>query len=301
MAVTGRIVHITGQTPRWHEAFFAHARAAFSIDFRRWTEQVGWGPGYRVAALVEEDRIVSTIGVTRMSLSLVQPDFSGQFRRLAEGVQLGCVATVPHRQRGGCGRILMEHVLEEADRRSQAVMLFSGEGASDYYPRFGFRPIASVRYRADRPVTPHAGGEGRTLDPALSRDRDLIRAALAGNPSHGGGLSARADASLLLWHLLNTDVRAICYPSFRSIVFVEEEPDTLHVQEWLGRRPATIEALLPQLATRPARTVELGFVPPPSWLSGGFQPVADPGSRLFLRGLELAGDVPVCFPDLLRT
>ncbi|MBB4063748.1 GNAT family N-acetyltransferase [Gellertiella hungarica] len=301
MGSRGRIIRITREREEWHEPFFAHAAAAFSVDFRRWARHHGWGPGYEVAAIVEGGRVLSSIGCTRMALSVADPGLGRDFRRLAEAVQLGSVATVPDRQGRGLGRLLMDHVLAEATRKARPVILFSGSGAETYYPRFGFRPVASVRYRLPLTILPQPGLEQRVLDPASVRDRHLLQAMLAGNASHGGGLSARPDASILTWYLFNTPCRAVLVPALRALVFLEEEEGRLHIREWLGARPADIRPVLCGLATKAAGTVEFGFVPPPAWLPADFVPAPDPEAALFVRGLDIAPGIPVCFPDLLRT
>lgn len=301
MQQKGRVIRISRLTPEWHEAFFTHVETAFSIDFRQWARHLGWSRSYEVLAHVEGTRVLSTIGMTRMAFSLADSSLGGEFRRLVEGIQLGAVATVADRRGEGLGRALMQLVLAEADRRAQPVMLFAGEAARDYYPRFGFRLRPSCRYRWPIAVAPAAEGEARAFDATSPRDRERMRSLFVGNSSHGGGLSARPDASVLLWYLFNTPARALFLAGGRALVFVEEEGETLHVREWLGRKPASLLPVLPLLATRPASRVEFGFVPLARWLPPGLVPEPDPESLLFERGLDPGEGAPVCFPDFLRT
>lgn len=301
MKQQGDIIRISRHTPEWHEPFFAHAEAAFSIDFRQWARHLGWSRSYEVLAHVEGGRILSTIGMTRMAFSLADSTLGADFRRLVEGIQLGSVATVTDRRGEGLGGGLMRRVLAEADRRAQPVMLFAGAAARDYYPRFGFRLLPSCRYRWPLAVLPAEDAECRPFDVTSPRDRDRLRGLFAGNASHGGGLSARPDASVLLWYLFNTQARALFLEGGRALVFVEEEGGTLHIREWLGRKPASLLPVLPLLATRPASRVAFGFIPLAHWLPAGLAPEPDPESLLFQRGLDPGEGVPVCFPDFLRT
>lgn len=297
----GRFIRINSQRPEWHEAFFAHAEAAFAVDFRQWVRHLGWSRGYEVAALVEEERIVSTVGITRMALSLADPDLGSDFRRLVEGVQLGCIATVADRRGTGLGRALMAHVLEEVDAKGWPALLFSSREAKSYYPAFGFQPVESVRYRLERRVEPAAGRPLPRFDVTAARDRGRLAALLTGSRSHGGGLSARSDPWILMWYLFNRPARALVLPGGKALVFVEEEGETLFIREWLGEKPRNLDPVLPALASRPMQTVEFGFVPPSGWLMRGFVPEPDPEGLLFQRGLALAAGAPVCFPDFLRT
>ncbi len=301
MAKGHRIIKISRDTPQWHEAFFRHAQDAFAIDFRQWSHHAGWSRGYEVAAFVEGDQILSTVGCTRTALSVADDGIGKEFRRLVEGLQLGCVATIAGRRGKGLGSNLLHHVLKEADRRRQAVILFSNPEAASFYPQFGFKPARSVQYRFQVEIRPDTTRQIMLLDVSVPRDRHLLIAMLAGNASHPGGLSARPDASTLLWYLFDPSLRAVFVPDLKALVIVEERDDVLHVKEWLGHRPTDIRPHLGILATRAAHGVAFGFCPPSGWLPPGFVPETDPETRLFVRGLAVPDTVPLCFPELLRT
>ena len=57
---------------------------------------------------------------------------------------LGPLAVHPHHKGCGFGKALVAHSLAEAERLSYDFILISGE--PDYYPRFGFEPVAKGQF-----------------------------------------------------------------------------------------------------------------------------------------------------------
>jgi hypothetical protein len=61
----------------WHDRFFRHVSEVFEgIDFSRWTTLGGWSEDYEVFAIIEDNEILATIGVSRMYFS--SADIAGQ-------------------------------------------------------------------------------------------------------------------------------------------------------------------------------------------------------------------------------
>jgi hypothetical protein len=100
--MTGEIIEIGCHDTRWHAPFFRHVADAFGdIDFQRWATAGGWGGGYSVMALLENDQIVSTVGVSRMQLVLR----SGGGKASAEAIPGSNWVRSQHAPTGGAGAV----------------------------------------------------------------------------------------------------------------------------------------------------------------------------------------------------
>src|ERR1019366_6857755 len=99
----------------WHSRFFQFIAAIFhgadAQSWHLWCDRGGWTPSYEVFAIVDGDRIVSTIGRSRMQLVV-----SGETRT---GYQLGAVATLEPYRRQGFARQLMSRVIDGLDAPDQ--------------------------------------------------------------------------------------------------------------------------------------------------------------------------------------
>ncbi len=301
MPHTMQLIHITRLSIEWHDRFYRHVRDVFpGADFETWANAGFWTNRYDVLALVSDGEIIATAGRTLMLLSQAGMGHGEGFRTLREGMQLGAVGVKAEFRGEGIGRHLMTIVLREAERMQRPVLLFANRAARGFYSSLGFVALESDQVVGHFRISPSAV-PARRLSPHSEEDRRKISDAVVSGSSHRGGLAARTDLSILLWHLFNTPVRALEVCEGRSIAFVEDEPDgTLAIREWLGERPRDIAPLLPHLTERPVSRIVFGFVPPESWFDAGLALVRDPDSHMFLRGLSIPVR-PICFPHLLRT
>ena len=304
MRHTLRMISITSQTPEWHDRFFAHVRMVFpEVDFMPWSRAGLWTERYDVLALVDRGEILATAGRTRMVLSLGEgPDST--LRTLREALQLGAVAVRPDFHGKGLGRALLQAVITDAETRDLPLFLFSNPDAAGFYEALDFRRVPSCRPMVDLeiPVSGTALRQAAHLRLDRQKDRQLVAAVLSASPSHQGGLSARPDLSILLFHLLDGSMTLHSFNAGRSLAITERKGQLLVIRDWLGEWPGNILSVLPRLidpASTPVRRIEFGFVPPPNVIGPGrYQ--ADRKTHFFLRGMD-APQGPHCFPHLLRT
>lgn len=99
----------------------------------RLVERIRASPEYvpELALVADEDGVV--VGHTMLSYS----DLEG-----VSVLQLSPLAVRPDRQRRGIGSALTREALRLADARGEPLVLVLGHPS--YYPRFGFRPAASL-------------------------------------------------------------------------------------------------------------------------------------------------------------
>lgn len=277
----------------WHERFFGHLDAVFGIkNFAGWARCGGWGDRYEVITLTEGEDICATVGVTLLE---GRPGEGGPVPIR----QLGAVATRPQDGGRGLARLLLDRVLAEADRAGAPVLLFANPAVVDFYPRFGFRRLIPDRLFLDLPPGGQ-GSIGRGLDPQTQQDRALLATWCDRAAAHGGALSARPDASVLLWHLMNTDVTAHALPEGRGLAFVERTEDGLMLCDWLSEDGRPDLSMLQSLAGPHGSRIELGFVPGEVCMRDGLRRTPWPEACMFWRGPALPKGI-LRFPALMMT
>lgn len=292
------IIRIGSEDQQWHARFFRHAAAAFEgIDFSRWRKLEGWRDRYFVLALVEEEQILATIGVTLMRFS-VPGEAPGSPRRFVEGFQLGAVATRNDRRGEGHAARLLDHILGVAG--DAPMLLFANPSVVALYPKFGFIRIVPQRISAAVNVHPVKGSH-RRFDENNAGDRALLWYLTSSMAGHAGALSARPEPSILLWYLANGFATAYVLNEERSIAFVDAADDRLILRDWIGVPPTDLACSLGAFTCRPVGKVEFGFVPVGSWLSVPLQVEPAPDVLMFWRGHSLPQGEHLCFPELLTT
>src|ERR1700730_17701378 len=95
----------------WHSPFFQFVAMIFrgseAERWQLWRDRGGWTERYEIFAILDGDRLVSTIGRTRMQLVV-----NGETR---VGYQLGAVATLNSYRQQGLARQLMDWVIDGLD------------------------------------------------------------------------------------------------------------------------------------------------------------------------------------------
>lgn len=279
-----------------HDGFFRFVRSIFpgsgGQTWTDWRDHGGWTDQYEVFAIVEGDRIVSTIGRSRMRLVI-----NGQDRI---GYQLGAVATLEPYRRQGLARRLMNWVIDELDTQDQPIILFANDTVLDFYPRLGFRRMAQRRAVGAAEIAP-GGVRPAAFDPASSTDRRRLAALCARARAIRGPLTARDFGWIALWNLICGPVTASWLPAFDALIATTVENECLVVHDVIAPRRFDLGLVLPTLITQPVRGVEFLFDPEDWWAAVVYSERDDTDSRLFVRGDLGAVAGPVQFPALAHT
>lgn len=113
------------------------------------------GPDAGISLVAEVDG--SVVGHVMFTRSLLDAP-----RRLVDVQVLSPLGVDPGHQRTGVGSALVEHGIEEVNRRGAPVVFL--EGSPDYYPRFGFVPGAGLGFLKPSLRIPDAAFQARCLD-----------------------------------------------------------------------------------------------------------------------------------------
>jgi len=261
------------------------------LDFVTWARLGGWRADYEVFVLAEGEEIVASAARTRMKLLIGGIE--------TEGFQLGAVATEPERRGRGLSRRLLERALDPAEVGERPVFLFANETAAGFYPRFGFRRLPQQRFEARASLRPAAA---RLRPFRLQAEAERARLAqLCTRAVAGGGFAARDYYPVLLWHLVNTPLRAFWLEEPEAFLAVTEEGGVARVLACLTERPFPLPAVLPGAIAAPVTRVAFGFDPGGWWPADAVEAEDDPEARLFVRNFPSLPPTPFRFPDLAQT
>lgn len=292
--MTRELLHLChGDSAAAHDLFHNFVPLTFRrVDFRLWQSRGGWDDSYEVFLLREGGEIVASTGCTRLQLCV-----AGQERA---GWQLGAVAVHPQRRGQGHARILLQQVLERVDAEQAPVLLFANDNVLDFYPRFGFRPLAQRRYAAAVDWQP-ATAAPEPCDVSQPDDRVRLQALCENALLNDALFGVRRYYRVLLWHLCYRPLRACWLDDGNALAVVEESEGVLYLRDLLARRPFDLAAALPTLARAAVTRLEFGFRPQ-AWWPAAQDAGHCPDAPLFVRGMDdLHATHGLHFPDLAQT
>lgn len=243
----------------WHDPFFVAVEEIFGCGetFRRWAQAGGWTKDYEVFALVTERQLVSIIGGTQMQFL-----FDGVEH---DGAQLGAVGTLPGWRGKGLSRQLMNSVLADKLAPDRPVILFANDTVLDFYPRFGFRPVAQQRFLLARRLDP-ARRPIRRLDLTVTGDRALLAECCVRAAPISRRFAARAHFPIVLWNLIHCPRPVLLIDDMAAALVVSQVGRWLLVHDVYA--PSAFD-LIPALASAidsPVDGIEFCF-DPQEWLA----------------------------------
>jgi GNAT superfamily N-acetyltransferase len=254
-----------------------------------WRDHGGWTEAYEVFAIMDGERIASTIGRSRMQWVV-----DGQVQT---GFQLGAVATLEPYRRQTYARQLMDRVIAQSEG---PLILFANRSSVAFYPKFGFTRVAQRRSTAACVVQPSRAPAVR-CDLSSPAERARLAALCARARPIRGRLTARDYGWIALWNLCCGPVAAFWLPDHDAVVATTVEPGRLIVHDVIAPNPFSLRTVVPSLITQPIATVEFLFDPEDWWQGAEHADPDDTDSPLFVLGLPASFGGPVQFPDLART
>ncbi len=280
----------------WHDPFYRFVSEIFrgsdAKSWALWEEFGGWDDGYEVFAIAVDDRLVATIGRTRMRYVV-----DGAER---VGYQLGAVATRDGFRRRGLARQLMGWVVDKLDRPDQPIILFANETVLDFYPRFGFRRVMQSRFLA-RAELRATGRLARPCELAHVAERARLAELCWRARPMSQRFAARDYYFILLWHLTNRPVRAFWLDGLDAVIAATMAGDRLILHDLIAAAPFDLRQALPLLCAEPATEIEFCFSPEAWWPMTEVSLSEEGQHPLFVRGVLALPPGALRFPDLAQT
>jgi GNAT superfamily N-acetyltransferase len=254
MPVSADILRIRHADTDWHEPFFVAVEAIFGCGetFRRWAQLGGWNESYEVFALHNDRKLASIIGVMNMHCLFGGVEY--------QGVQLGAVGTLPNFCGRGLSGQLMNRVLAEHSGPEKPVILFANDTVLDFYPRFGFRPVAQKRFMLSRKLQP-AMRPIRRLDLAMRADRALLADYCARAAPTKGRFAARDYFPIMLWNLIQNPRHVVLTDDLAAVLVVSRVDQWLIVHDVYAPSVFDLVDALASAIDAPVEGIEFCFDP----------------------------------------
>jgi GNAT superfamily N-acetyltransferase len=259
MAASAEILRIRHSDTDWHDPLFVAVERIFGCGgtFRRWAQMGGWNESYEVFALRNDRRLVSIIGSMEMHFL-----FGGVEH---EGVQLGAVGTLPEFRLTGLSRHLMNRVLAEYSAPEKPVILFANDAVLDFYPRFGFRPVAQKRFTLARSLEP-AVRANRRLNLAVRADRALLANYCTRAVPINDQFAARDYFPIMLWNLIHSPQQVVLTDDPAAVLVVSQVDQRLIVHDAYAPSGFDLIHALSSSIDAPVESIEFCF-DPEKWLA----------------------------------
>jgi GNAT superfamily N-acetyltransferase len=259
MPSSPQILRIRHCDTDWHDPFFVAVEGIFGCGdtFRRWAQAGGWNAGYEVFAVVKERQLASIIGVMDMHFLFDGVEY--------DGAQLGAVGTVPDFRGKGLCRQLMNWALAAHRAPDRPVILFANGTVLDFYPRFGFRPVAEKRFLLARRLEPTLRPV-RRLDLTVRADRASLADCCARAAPISRRFAARAYFSIMLWQLIHRSRSIFLLDDIAAALVVSQVARRLIVHDVYAPSAFDLVAALPSVIDAAVEEIEFCF-DPEEWLA----------------------------------
>ncbi|QBQ41811.1 GNAT family N-acetyltransferase [Sphingobacterium psychroaquaticum] len=228
----------------------------WGFDFENYYQSGYWDKTCILYSLFDGDQMVA-----HTTLSILETTTGGEVLQLG---QIGTVMTAANYQRKGLARFLMEEIQHDYQDVLDGYFLFANETVLDFYPKFGFTPVAEYQPTLSILSGNTPANKATRLNLDLETDRLLFERYVT---------DTKATSRFYTRNFGLTFFYCYAYPDFGfkdaiyflpqldTVVVAQYEEDTLHVFEIFQKREVSLREVIQILATRETRRVVFGFTP----------------------------------------
>ena len=252
-------------------SFDALAQRTFGLTFEDWYQNGFWGDDYVPYSVVVDGEDAANVSVNRTDFVL-----DGEKKRF---IQLGTVMTDERYRGRGMIRRLMAEVERDCAGKADGVYLFANDTVLDFYPKFGFRRAAEVRYaRAPEPC----GAASAVRVPMRDRDSWDRLTAVIRSSAPCGRFSLCGNTGLPLFYVSKFMQDCVYRVAPETYAVAELEDGVLHLYAVYAEKQPAPEAVARAFGGA-VRRVQLGFTPldTTGWEA---ETVREDDTTLFVRG-----------------
>ncbi len=233
-------------------SFNALAEATFGISFEAWYTSGYWGDNYIPYALVDKDKVVANVSVSKIEFLIDNEK--------KVGLQIGTVMTDEAYRHRGLSKFLMEQVINDWQEQADFIYLFANDSVLDFYPKFNFEVVEEYQYTKSLDIS-NPSSSLRKLDIDNDQDKELLVEAL--NDSLPiARISMRHNTSLLMFYFLSFKKNSIYYlENVETVVIADFESDTLILHDVFSKEPVNLEEVIQSVAGKGIKRVVFGFTP----------------------------------------
>lgn len=252
-------------------SFDALAQRTFGLTFEDWYQNGFWEDDYVPYSVVVDSAVAANVSVNRTDFVL-----DGEKKRF---IQLGTVMTDERYRGRGMIRRLMAEVERDCAGKADGVYLFANDTVLDFYPKFGFRRAAEIRYaRAPEPC----GAASAVRVPMRDRDSWDRLTAVIRSSAPCGRFSLCGNTGLPLFYVSKFMQDCVYRVAPETYAVAELEDGVLHLHAVYAEKQPAPEAVARAFGGA-VRRVQLGFTPldTTGWEA---ETVREDDTTLFVRG-----------------
>lgn len=214
-----------------------------------------WNDRCIIYSLFKDEKIVS-----HLTISILETILNGKSQDV---IQVGTVMTAEDYRGKGLSRFLMEFVLELFKDKVAGWFLFANETVLDFYPKFGFKPMAEFEHSI-KVNNNHIAIPQRKLDLTQKGDLQLFEN-IVDNSIPNSIFPMKSKELTLFYCYVYADMGyadSIYYiESMDCIAIADYEGDVLSLHEVFSDKIVDMEELLPLLCTQKTSKIRFGFTP----------------------------------------
>ncbi len=207
------------------------ANKTFGLDFELLYQKGCWSKVYSCYSILEDDKIVSNVSFHKLEIEKDNKKYTA--------MSIGSVMTYPEYRGKGYARQLMDEVLK--DHKVDVVFLSANENVTEFYPRFGFKPVKHIKYKDLNTDNYVKGTLGRKLD--IEKDFELIDSYVKKRLRNSKNMYVHHDDYLKMFYMLYLYNDHI-YLHDDAIIVCHTEEDVLYVHDIYMIKPVNIYELV---------------------------------------------------------
>ncbi|MCX7773103.1 MAG: GNAT family N-acetyltransferase [Clostridia bacterium] len=239
----------TTATKAYKDSLNVLMQEVFGFSFEPWHNRNFWNQDYESFSISDGDTMLANISAYKMKLLI-----NGEVK---EYIQLGAVATKEGYRNKGLSREIMEYIMVKYSHTPK--FLFGGDSVINFYPKFGFKPVAERQPFLPCTLAPMGSLEKLHVDDP--RVEDYL--------SHRTQFSKVFDCSnaypVHWFHIMGMNAEHLYeIPALDVMLVAYKNGEALVLQDVVAKRPMRLEAILPYLDFEGVSRIDFGFNP--DWL-----------------------------------
>lgn len=282
---------------KYRESFNELAKQIFKLDFKEWYGKGFWDDSYVCYSYLDEERIIANASITKMVLTINGKDY--------RAIQVGTVMTHPDYRNQGLSAKLMDHILEQYEKKVDFIFLFANDTVLEFYPRFGFEKVRESSFSlkaSDLSKQTAQPSALRKLDVDNEADFMLMKEFAAERKPVSSKLGVKGNDHLLMFYFILVFPDAAYYDQAAdAIVLFEREGNELHVFDIVSKKPIDLEKVINRLISDDTANVRFYFMPDSGTLNIESAFITETNDTLFVRPSTNFGTEHFTFPLTAHT
>jgi GNAT superfamily N-acetyltransferase len=227
-------------------------RQTYGFDFEEWYQNGYWGDEYIPYALLDGDKVVSSILVSIIDFLIL-----GEKKRF---IQIGTVMTDKEYRKQGLSRFIMERILDEWRDKCDLIYLYANDSVLDFYPKFGF--IEANEYQHSREVDENFNTLSiKKLDMTDIANRSFLLSKIKGSVPISK-IAMPGNESLPMFYCTSFMSQNVYYIEAQdSIVVAEFDEGIIYLYDVFASQDVSLNNVIEAMADKSISKVVFGFTP----------------------------------------